>query len=122
MAVKIKEEVLKQINASFLVTSLYPQWIANIVPVLKKDRKFRMCVDYRYLNKFSPKDDFLLPHIDMLVDSTKKFKFFSFMDEFSVYNQIRMALEEMKKTFITPWGTFFYRVMPFGLKNAGAMY
>ena len=45
MAVKIKEEVLKQINVGFLVTSVYPQWIANIVPVLKKDRKVRMCVD-----------------------------------------------------------------------------
>ena len=73
MAVKIKEEVLKHINAGFLMTSMYPQWIANIVPVPKKDGKFCMCVDYRDLNKASPKDDFPLPHIDMLVDSTKIF-------------------------------------------------
>ena len=123
MAVKIKEEVQKQIDAGFLVTSTYPQWVANIVPVPKKDGKVRMCVDYRDLNKASPKDDFPLPHIDMLVDNTSKFKVFSFMDGFSGYNQIKMAPEDMEKTtFITPWGTFCYRVMPFGLKNAGATY
>ncbi|KAI5429854.1 hypothetical protein KIW84_034440 [Lathyrus oleraceus] len=105
MAVKIKEEVQKKIDAGFLVTSTYPQWVANIVPVPKKDGKVRMCVDYRDLNKASPKDDFPLPHIDMLVDNTTKFKVFSFMDG-----------------FITPWGTFCYRVMPFSLKNAGATY
>ncbi|KAI5397492.1 hypothetical protein KIW84_063348 [Lathyrus oleraceus] len=119
MAVKIKEEVQKQIDAGFLVTSTYPQWVANIVPVPKKDGKVRMCVDYRDLNKVSPKDDFLLPHIDMLVNNTAKFNVFSFMDGFSGYNQIKMAPEDMEKTtFITPWGTFCYRVMPFDLKNA----
>ncbi|XP_058727787.1 uncharacterized protein LOC131599463 [Vicia villosa] len=82
-----------------------------------------MCVDYRDLNKASPKDDFPLPHIDMLVDNTAKFNVFSFMDGFSGYNQIKMAPEDMEKTsFITPWGTFCYKVMPFGLKNAGATY
>ena len=89
--------------------------------VPKKDGKVRMCVDYRDLNKASPKDDFPLPHIDVLVHSTIKSKVFSFMDRFSRYNQIRMASEDMEKTtFIIPWGTFCYRVMPFGLKNAGA--
>ncbi|KAI5388023.1 hypothetical protein KIW84_073928 [Lathyrus oleraceus] len=103
MAVKIKEEVQKQIDAGFLVTSTYPQWVANIVPVPKKDGKVRMCVDYRDLNKASPKDDFPLPHIDMLVDNTAKFNVFSFMDGFSGYNQIKMAPEDMEKTtFITP--------------------
>ena len=82
-----------------------------------------MCVDYRDLNKASPKDDFPLPHIDMLVHNTAKFKVFSFMDGFSGYNQIKMAPEDMEKTtFITPWGTYCYKVMPFGLKNAGATY
>lgn len=123
MALKIKEEVQKQIDVGFLVTSEYPQWLANIVLVPKKDGKVRMCVDYRDLNKASPKDDFPLPHIDMLVDITAKYKVFSFMDGFYGYNQIRMAPEDREKTsFITPWGTFCYRVMPFGLKNAGATY
>ena len=56
-----------------------------------------MCVDYRDLNKASPKDDFPLPHIDMLVDSTEKFKLFSLKDGFSGYNLIRMAPEDMEK-------------------------
>ncbi|KAI5439009.1 hypothetical protein KIW84_024663 [Lathyrus oleraceus] len=103
MAVKIKEEVQKQIDVGFLVIVVYPQWVANIVPVPKKDGKVRMCVDYRYLNKASPKDDFPLPYIDMLVDNTAKFKVFSFMDGFFGYNQIKMAPEDTEKTtFITP--------------------
>jgi len=91
--------------------------------VPKKDGKVRMCVDYRDLNRASPKDNFPLPHIDTLVDNTTRFSLFSFMDGFSGYNQIKMAVEDMEKTtFITLWGTFCYKVMPFGLKNAGATY
>ncbi|RDX82521.1 Retrovirus-related Pol polyprotein, partial [Mucuna pruriens] len=103
--------------------SNYPQWVANIVPVPKKDGKVRMCVDYRDLNRASPKDNFPLPHIDMLVDNTACHAFFSFMDGFSRYNQILMAEDDREKTtFVTLWGTFCYKVMPFGLKNAGATY
>ncbi|KAI5425081.1 hypothetical protein KIW84_031036 [Lathyrus oleraceus] len=103
MEVKIKEEVQKQIDVGFLVTSTYPQWVAYIVPVPKKDGKVQMCVDYRDLNRASPKNDFPLSHIDMLVDNTSKFNIFSFMDGFSGYNQIKMAPEDMEKTtFITP--------------------
>ncbi|XP_058775307.1 uncharacterized protein LOC131649565 [Vicia villosa] len=120
---KIREEVLKQFDAGFLAVVDYPPWIANIVPVPKKDGKVRMCVDYRDLNKASPKDDFPLPHIDILVDNTAQASVFSFMDGFSGYNQIKMAPEDMEKTtFMTSWGTFCYKVMPFGLRNAGATY
>lgn len=123
MSEKIKEEVKKQFDAGFLAVTSYPEWVANIVPVPKKDGKVRMCVDYRDLNRASPKDDFPLPHIDVLVDNTAQFSVFSFMDGFSGYNHIKMAPEDMEKTtFITPWGTFCYKVMPFGLKNAGATY
>ncbi|KAE8735344.1 No pollen germination related 2 [Hibiscus syriacus] len=123
MLLQIKEEVMKQINAGFLQAAKYPEWVANIVPVPKKNGKVRMCVDYRDLNKASPKDSFPLPHIDTLVDNTAGHAWFSFMDGFSGYNQIKMNPEDMEKTtFITMWGTFCYKVMPFGLKNAGATY
>ncbi|XP_057453231.1 uncharacterized protein LOC130745105 [Lotus japonicus] len=123
MSLKIREEVKKQFDAGFLAVSKYPQWVANIVPVPKKNGQVRMYVDYRDLNRASPKDDFPLPHIDVLVDNTAHHSFFSFMDGFSGYNQIRMAPEDMEKTtFITLWGTFCYKVMSFGLKNAGATY
>ncbi|XP_058181220.1 uncharacterized protein LOC131299655 [Rhododendron vialii] len=70
-----------------------------------------------------PKDDFLLPHIDELVDNTAGHALLSFMDGFSGYNQILMSPEDREKTtFTMPWGTYCYRVMPFGLKNTGASY
>jgi len=123
VSLKIKEEVEKQFNAGFLAVARYPQWVANVVPVPKKDGKVRMCVDYRDLNRTSPIDNFPLAHIDTLVDNTARFVVFSFMDGFSGYNQIRMAPEDLEKTtFITLWGTFCYKVMPFGLNNAGATY
>ena len=101
----------------------YLRWLANVVPVPEKDDKVRVCVDFRNLNKASPNDDFPLPHIDMLVDSTTRHAMLSFMDGFSGYNKIRMAPEKREKTyFITRWGTYCYRVMPFGLKNTGATY
>ncbi|XP_058208176.1 uncharacterized protein LOC131321189 [Rhododendron vialii] len=118
---KIKEEVTKQINARFLMVTEYPQWVANIVPVPKRDGRIRVCVDFRDLNKASSKDDFPLPHIDVLVDNTAGHALLSFMDGFSGYNQILMAPEDREKTtFVTEWGTYCYRVMPFGLKNAGS--
>jgi len=123
VSLKIKEEVEKQFNVGFLAVAQYPQWVANVVPVPKKDGKVRMCVDYRDLNRASPKDDFPLPHIDTLVDNTATSTLYSFMDGFSGYNQIKMAPEDIEKTtFITLWGTFCYKVMSFGLKNAGATY
>ena len=91
--------------------------------VPKKDGRIRICVDYRDLNAASPKDDFPLPHIDVLVDQAAMHAVYSFMDGYSGYNQILMDPEDKSKTaFTTPWGTFCYRVMPFGLKNAGATY
>lgn len=76
---------------------------------------------YKDLNKASPRDDFPLSHIDVLVDNAVEHALFSFMDGFSYYNQIRMTPEDREKTsFITPWETFYYKVMPFGLENVGA--
>ena len=102
---------------------MYPEWLANVIPVPKKDGKVRVCVDFRDLNNANPKDYFPLSHIDMLVDNTAGHPMLSFMDGFSRYNQILMSPKDMEKTFfITEWGTYCYRVMPFVLKNAGATY
>ena len=86
MSEKIKAEVMKQFNIGFLVVISYPQQVANVVLVPKKDGKVRMCVDYRDLNRASPKDDFPLPYIDVLVDNIAQHKIFSFMDGFYGYN------------------------------------
>ena len=122
-SLQVKEEIQKQLSVGFISVVQYPEWLANVVHVPRKDGKVRVCVDFRNLNKASPKDDFPLPHIDMLVDSTTRHAMLSFMDGFSSYNQIMMAPEDREKTsFITEWGTYCYRVMSFGLKNAGATY
>ncbi|KAG8472109.1 hypothetical protein CXB51_036537 [Gossypium anomalum] len=123
VVMKIREEVRKQFNVGFFQVVNYSEWVANVVTVPKKDEKVRMCMDYRDLNKAGPKDNFPLPHIDMLVDNTAGYSLFSFMDSFSGYNQIKMHPTDIEKsTFITLWGTFCYKVIPFGLKNTGATY
>ena len=82
-----------------------------------------MCVDFTDLNKACPKDNYPLPRVDILVDSTAQHQLLSFMDVFSDYNQIRMDEVDQEKTpFITSQGLFYYKVMPFGLKNASATY
>ena len=119
----MKKKIQKQLSVGFLLVVEYPEWLANVIHVPKKDGKVRVRVDFRDLNKASPNDDFPLLHINMLVDSTEGHSMLSFMDGFFGYSQILMALEDMEKTsFITKWGTYCYRVMPFGLKNAGATY
>ena len=88
---KIKEEVEKQYNVRFLRVVNYLKWLANVVPEPKKDVKVRMCVDFKDLNKASLKDDFPLPHINILVDNTAGHALLSFIDWFLGYNQIKIV-------------------------------
>ena len=91
--------------------------------VKKSNGKWRMCVDFTNLNKACPKDSYPCPRIDTLVDLTARHQLLSFMDAFSGYNQIKMEEADQKKiSFVTSQGLFYYKVMPFGLKNAGATY
>ena len=93
------------------------------MPIIKKNGQVHICIDFCGLNYACPKDDFLLPHIDLLIDNTAGYEMLSFMDDFLRYNQIRLVEEDQDKTsFTTPWGTYYYVVMPFGLKNTGATY
>nr|XP_025632476.1 uncharacterized protein LOC112727076 [Arachis hypogaea] len=90
---------------------------------LKPSDKWRMCVDYSNLNKACPKDSFPLPNIDTLVDVASGYRYLSFMDAYSGYNQIPMHQPDKEKTAcIMPGEIYCYKVMPFGLKNAGATY
>ena len=80
-------------------------------------------MDFRNLNKACLKDELPLPNIDLLVDSAAGNSMFSFMDGYSGYNQICMATRDVEKTvFRTPIENFYYTMMPFGLKNEGAIY
>ena len=119
----IRDEVARLLTAGVIREVYYPDWLANVVLVKKANEKWRTCVDFTDLNKACSKDNFPLPRIDQLVDSTVGHKLLTFMDAFSGYNQIKMAEEDQEKTtFITSQGLYCYRVMPFGLKNAGDTY
>ena len=119
----IKDEVQKLIAVKFIREVYYPDWLANVVMVKKANGKWRMCVNFTDLNKACPKDSNPLPRIDQLMDSTASHKLLSFMDAFSGYNQIRMdEVDQEKTSYVTSQGLFCYKVMPFGLKNAGAIY
>uniref|UniRef100_A0A2N9HQN2 Uncharacterized protein n=1 Tax=Fagus sylvatica TaxID=28930 RepID=A0A2N9HQN2_FAGSY len=94
---QITQEVKKLLAAGFIKPIQHPRWLSNIVPVKKKNGQIRY--------------------------SAAGHAMFSFMDGFSGYNQIRMSTRDAEKTaFRTPIGNFYYTVMPFGLKNAGATY
>ena len=110
-------------RSSFIREVYYPDWLANVVMVRKACGKWRMCVDFTDLNKACPKDSYPLQRVDVLVNFIAQHQLLSFMDAFSGYNQIRMHEADQEKTsFITSQGLFCYKVMPFGLKNAGATY
>ncbi|CAM8903253.1 unnamed protein product [Rhodiola kirilowii] len=118
---EIEKEVNKLIDADFIREVKYPTWIANIVPVRKKNGQLRVCVDFRDLNEACPKDDFPLPVTELMIDATTGHEALSFMDCTVGYNQIHMAPEDQDATaFRTSKEIFCYKVMPFGLKNAGA--
>ncbi|XP_028062797.1 uncharacterized protein LOC114266101 [Camellia sinensis] len=121
---KITQMLVKVgLDPGFIREVQYPTWLANIVPVKKKNGQIRVCIDFRDLNEACPKDDFLLPITELLVDATTGYETLSFMDGYSGYNQIRIAPEDEEMTaFRTSRGVFYYKVMPFGLKNAGATY
>jgi hypothetical protein len=117
------EEVNQLIEARAIKEILYPTWLSNTVVVKKKSGKWRICIDFTDLNKACPKDPFPLPKIDQLVDATSGHQRMSFLDAFKGYHQIALNSADQEKTaFITSRGIFCYKVMPFGLKNAGATY
>jgi len=121
LATKIEAD--KLLNAGFIEGAQYTTWLSNVVLVKKANGKWRICVDYTDLNKACPRDAYPLPNIDRLIDGATGNKVLSFLDAYSGYNQIHMAAFDMHKTaFITDDANYFYRVMPFDLKNAGATY
>jgi hypothetical protein len=119
----IGEEILKLPSVGFIREVYHPKWLANPVLLKKKNKKWRMGVDYTSLNKACPKDPFPLPHIDQVVDSTARCKTLCFLDAYSRYHQIAMCIaDQLATSFITPFGAYYYQMMPFGLKNAGATF
>ena len=101
----IKAEVYKLTACDFIREEQHPNWVANIVPVIKKNGKIWVCIDYRDLNAACPKDEFPLPINDVIIDNTCGFKRVSFMDGFSRCKLIKMYPEDERHTsFRTPLG------------------
>ncbi|KAJ9564818.1 hypothetical protein OSB04_000784 [Centaurea solstitialis] len=119
----INDEVDNLLKTGKIREVKYSDWLANVVVVQKKNGKWRVCIDFTDLNKACPKDPFPLPHIDAMVDATAGHELLTFMDAYSGYNQILMHMDDQEKTaFMTDKGIYCYKVMPFGLKNAGSTY
>ncbi|XP_072064965.1 uncharacterized protein [Arachis hypogaea] len=94
---KINEEIERLINAKFIRTARYVEWVSNIVPVMKKNGKFR-CINFRDLNNATPKDEYFMPIADMLINSAAGNEVLSFMDSYSGYNQIFIVEDDVAKT------------------------
>ena len=119
----IEKEIRKLFDAKIIVSLRFSKWLANLVPVRKKSGEIRFCVDFRNLNKVPLKDNYPLPKMDHILQKVVGSQKISMLDGFSGHNQIQVHLDDQEKTtFTTPWGTFMYAKMPFGLMNAGATF
>jgi hypothetical protein len=114
----VEAEVQWLHDAKVIREVLYPVWLANTIPVKKKNEKWRMCVDFTYLNKACKNDDFPLERVDKIVDDAANNEMLSLLDMFSGYHQRVQREDEEKTSFITPFRTFCFVRMPEGLKNA----
>ena len=115
------------LDAGFIRSCRYADWISNIVPVEKKDSgKIRVCIDFRDLNKATPKDEYPMPIANMLINEASVHHVISFLDgNDKTAFQIFMVEEDTSKmAFVCPGfvGLFEWVVMTFGLKNVGATY
>ena len=119
----IEKEVNRLYKSGIIVPIIFSNWISNLVPVRKKTGEICLCIDFRNLNKVSLKDNYPLPKMDHILQRVVGASRMSLLDGYSGYNQILVHEDDRDKTaFTTPWGTFHYAKMSFGLKNAGATF
>ncbi|KAK2361118.1 hypothetical protein QL285_086309 [Trifolium repens] len=137
----VRKEVVKLLEAGMIYPISDSAWVSPVQVVPKKggmtvitnDKNeliptrtvtgWRMCIDYRRLNKATRKDHFPLPFMDQMLERLSGQEFYCFLDGYSGYNQITVNPEDHEKTaFTCPFGVFAYRRMPFGLCNAPATF
>ncbi|KAM1751114.1 hypothetical protein ACFX11_009273 [Malus domestica] len=137
----VKKEIIKLLDCGVIYPISDSRWVSPIQCVPKKSgvtvvenaenalvptriqTGWRVCIDYRKLNATTRKDHFPLPFLDQMLERLAGHSFYCFLDGYSGYNQIVIALDDQEKTtFTCPFGTFAYRRMPFGLCNAPATF
>ncbi|GKA38003.1 reverse transcriptase domain-containing protein [Tanacetum coccineum] len=119
----VTDEVNEWLKADIVRRVRYPTWVANPVLVKKVNGRWRMCIDFKDLNKACPKDLYPLLEIDWKIESLTGFQYKCFLDAYKGYHQIQMTQKDEEKTaFHTEEGVFYYMKMPFGLKNTEATY
>jgi hypothetical protein len=95
---EVKKEIEKMLEVGFIRPCRYAEWISSIVPIQKKDGRWRVYVDFRDLNRATPKDEYLMPVAETLINAAASNKILSFMDGNTGYNQIFMTPEDIHKT------------------------
>ncbi|KAI3802804.1 hypothetical protein L1987_30947 [Smallanthus sonchifolius] len=119
---ELSNQLQELLDKGFIRPSFSP-WGAPVLFVKKKDGSFRMCIDYRELNKLTIKNRYPLPRIDDLFDQLQGSSYYSKIDLRSGYHQLRIQEEDVPKTaFRTRYGHYEFMVMPFGLTNAPAVF
>ena len=123
-SLKVKEELDSLLEAGLIYPVKYSEWLAPIVITPKKlgadgVAKIRVCQDYRKLNEATKKDVYPLPFTDLILDHVAGHSLYSFLDGMAGYYQTPIRLQDQIQTaFITDWGTYAFKRMPFGLCNA----
>jgi len=119
----VQVELKNMLDADIIAPKRHSSWCSNLFFVRKKNGGIRLCIDFRNLNLACIKDNYPLPNMETLLQRVTGSKIMSMLDGFSGYNQVLVRKEDQNKTtFTTPWGTFEYLRMPFGLLNAGATF
>jgi hypothetical protein len=121
---KVKDEINRMLKADIIEPVEESEWISLMVVEDKKQRRgIMICVDLRKLNDACLHDPFPTPFTDEVLENVGSHEAYSFTNGFLGYHQIKIAQEDRHKTmFTTEWGSYQYTLMPFGLKNAPAIF
>ena len=110
---------MDQLIVNGWVEDINSPWGASIVPVPKSDGSIRLCIDYRALNSVTAQIQYPIPHLDDMLSKVGKARVLSKLDLCKGYYQASLSSDSRDLTaFMTPWGTFRVKILPFGLKNA----
>ncbi len=119
----VKQDIDKLSTTRFIQSVEEATWLSPIVVVPKKNGKLKICIDFRKLNGTTNKDPYPLPFIDEVLNAVARYEVYSFLNGYSTYHQISIALEDKYKiTFVTYLGVFIWNAMPFGVKNGPLTY